>query len=198
MCPKPSSSSSGSSTVSPTPVQSQPPKESPREGDPMKNKADCYGSGQKTEHVRIDNTINSFCNTLGKPGTILKENFFFTNTYTLPTLLPLTAHSRSGVREVLSLITQHGYSEKNAKVWSSQETYQPARCTSEESRKCEDIREQQAHPRGPSSPFIPVLHGQCCFVATLRYHRRYELHQSNCTAQAGYASHVYGFAIRKV
>lgn len=103
MCPKPSSSSSGSSTVSPTPVQSQPPKESPREGDPMKNKADCYGSGQKTEHVRIDNTINSFCNTLGKPGTILKENFFFTNTYTLP-----NSGGGLGVKIVTSLAIDKG------------------------------------------------------------------------------------------
>jgi hypothetical protein len=85
MCPTPTrSSSSMSKTIAMSVQQSPPPEESPREGDPTTNKVKCYGSGQKTEHVCIDNTIDSLCNTLGRGGTVLGPNFFSQQTFTLP------------------------------------------------------------------------------------------------------------------
>jgi hypothetical protein len=63
VCPLPSSSSSSSSSSSTTTTSEDPPEPtaSPREGDPMQNKFDCHGGlDQRTEHVRMDNAINSF------------------------------------------------------------------------------------------------------------------------------------------
>lgn len=36
-----------------------------------------------TEHVRIDNAANSFCNGVGQAGNILAENFFQSSEYPL-------------------------------------------------------------------------------------------------------------------
>jgi hypothetical protein len=49
----------------------------------MQNTVDCYGSGQKTEHFRLYNTLNSWCNMLGSAGIVLRENFL-SNTIYLP------------------------------------------------------------------------------------------------------------------
>lgn len=50
----------------------------------MDNNIDCYNSGQKTEHVRIDNTIEDFCNSLGQSGDVLSGPYFNTYDYVLP------------------------------------------------------------------------------------------------------------------
>jgi hypothetical protein len=97
-CPSPTSSTSTTSAPATSAQQSPPPKESPREGDPRTNKVKCYGSGQKTEHTRIDNTIRDFCNTLGGRGTVLRSPFFSEHTFTLP-----NSGGGTGVKIVTSL-----------------------------------------------------------------------------------------------
>ncbi|KAK1911450.1 hypothetical protein P3342_012751 [Pyrenophora teres f. teres] len=101
-----SSSSTKTTTKAPDPTttrQPDPPAPSPREGDPQTNKLRCYGGlSQRTEHVRIDNTIRSYCNALGSRGTILGPNFFNKQTFTLP------QGSGTGVEIVMSITVHDG------------------------------------------------------------------------------------------
>ncbi|RDA91604.1 hypothetical protein CP533_4653 [Ophiocordyceps camponoti-saundersi (nom. inval.)] len=39
---------------------------------PGRNYRECYDGGRKSNHDRLDNSIKSFCNSLGKPGDVLK------------------------------------------------------------------------------------------------------------------------------
>jgi hypothetical protein len=104
ICPAPSSSSSSSSTSTATPTTTNdpaPPTESPREGNPMTNKVKCFnGLGQKTERVRIVNTISSFCNAIGRRGTVLAANYYKKQTFTLP------QGSGTGVEIVMSILVK--------------------------------------------------------------------------------------------
>jgi hypothetical protein len=105
ICPLPSSSSSTSSSSTSTTTSEDPPEPtaSPREGDPMQNKVDCYGGlDQKTEHVRMDNAINSFCSGLGSSGDIFKEDYFKTVTY------PFPQGTGTGVQILISLSVEKG------------------------------------------------------------------------------------------
>lgn len=69
----------------PTSEQEQQPTESPYEhADPMKNKRDCYDGGRKASHEQLDNSIRSFCNSLGKPGTVYKDSVFRKSNLELP------------------------------------------------------------------------------------------------------------------
>lgn len=90
-CPPPSSSSSSSTTTTTSSISTiqddppPPPKESPQEGDPLQNNVKCYGGGgQRTERVRIVNTVRDFCQGLGRSGTVLGSGTFREQTFTLP------------------------------------------------------------------------------------------------------------------
>lgn len=103
MCLPETSSSSSVSQPKPTSAIAQPqPAPSPREGDPGQNGVECYGSGQKTEHARLDSTANDFCNEIGKPGVVLDGGFTHQNTWTLPVSTGL------GVKIVVSLDIAQG------------------------------------------------------------------------------------------
>lgn len=53
------------------------PTESPyEEADPLKNERKCYDGGRKASHAQLDNAVKSFCNSLGKPGTVFKDSTF--------------------------------------------------------------------------------------------------------------------------
>ncbi|XXH06189.1 hypothetical protein Hte_012635 [Hypoxylon texense] len=41
----------------------------------------CYNSGENTEHVRMDNAANSFCNDVGNPGNIAPQEFVHSRGY---------------------------------------------------------------------------------------------------------------------
>lgn len=74
VCPAPTSSSSTTTSTRTT----ETPEPSPREGDPSQNDVSCYDSGENTEHVRMDNAANSFCNIVGdNNGATLRPNFHY-------------------------------------------------------------------------------------------------------------------------
>lgn len=57
-------------------TQPDEPEASPSEtGHPDQNVKQCYGSGHKTTHIKLDNAIISFCNNLGDPGEIKHAGF---------------------------------------------------------------------------------------------------------------------------
>lgn len=83
VCPTPTSSSSTRTTSTTTKVDTPTAEPSPYEhGDPTKNQLNCYNSGENTEHIRMDNAANSFCNEIGKPGDIATQDTAFTTNST--------------------------------------------------------------------------------------------------------------------
>ncbi|KAI1371648.1 glycoside hydrolase family 55 protein [Hypoxylon crocopeplum] len=75
VCPTPTSSSS-TRTSTTTKVDTPTAEPSPYEhGDPTQNKLNCYNSGENTEHIRMDNAANSFCNSVGDPEVVWPELF---------------------------------------------------------------------------------------------------------------------------
>lgn len=80
-CPTSTTSSSSSSRTTTTAS----PEPSPYEhGDPRENDWDCYNSGRTSDHERLDNAANSFCNHLGSSGDVLGENFFRDDSLSFP------------------------------------------------------------------------------------------------------------------
>ncbi|KAI0814551.1 glycoside hydrolase family 55 protein [Xylaria sp. FL0064] len=59
-----------------TTTKTKPPTASPHEGDPGLNFKYCYNGGENTEHVRLDNAANSFCNNIADPGDVLIPQTF--------------------------------------------------------------------------------------------------------------------------
>ncbi|KAE9372961.1 glycoside hydrolase family 55 protein [Stipitochalara longipes BDJ] len=60
-----SSSSSSTKTTTATTTQPTPPEPSPlQQGDPSSNEVKCYNFGEQTEHVRMVNAADSFCNDI--------------------------------------------------------------------------------------------------------------------------------------
>lgn len=80
LCPLPSSTTSTTQKVSPTPTVGLPDKPEPAHPSPKANTVDCYDSGAGADHVRADNAINSMCNNLiprNQPQVILSEGFYY-------------------------------------------------------------------------------------------------------------------------
>lgn len=77
-CSLPKSSSSTRTTV----TKASKPAPSPYEtGDPMQNEVECYNSGRKISHVRLDNAENSFCNDIGAAGEVLAPGYAVKSSY---------------------------------------------------------------------------------------------------------------------
>lgn len=78
-CPEESTSTTTSIEPDPEPTPEpppSPPEPSPMEiGYPTDNVVDCLNSGRKSDHVRMDNSIKSFCEGLGVDGDILSDGF---------------------------------------------------------------------------------------------------------------------------
>ncbi|OTA63183.1 glycoside hydrolase family 55 protein [Hypoxylon sp. EC38] len=86
ICPPRTSTSSTKTTTTTEKGDTPTPEPSPYEhGDPLKNQLDCYDSGENTEHVRMDNAANSFCNDMGSLGSIAAEDFVHSREYPFDT-----------------------------------------------------------------------------------------------------------------
>ncbi len=87
----PIDTSTTSSTIKTASATSITPEPSPYEtGDPMKNEVSCYDKGENTEHVRMDNAGNSFCNII--------EHDHLVENYYRSIELPILVQRRSGHR----------------------------------------------------------------------------------------------------
>ncbi|KAH8812142.1 pectate lyase superfamily protein-domain-containing protein [Xylogone sp. PMI_703] len=79
ICPTSTSTKTSKTTTATTPTKS--PFET---GDPMQNEVHCYNSGENTEHERMDNAANDFCNQIGRTNEVLAENFYRSSTFEFP------------------------------------------------------------------------------------------------------------------
>lgn len=113
MCPTPSSTTTTSTTEKASETAEPEPEPSPFEhGDPMQNVNDCYNSGRDEDHVRAENAMNSFCNSLTnkvKDTGIALENFYHEGMYAFP-----IKNFRSATQFVLSMEVNEGCEWKSS------------------------------------------------------------------------------------
>ncbi|KAH6983653.1 pectate lyase superfamily protein-domain-containing protein [Ilyonectria sp. MPI-CAGE-AT-0026] len=113
MCPTPSSTTTTSTTKKASETAEPEPEPSPFEhGDPMQNVNDCYNSGRDEDHVRAENAMNSFCNSLTnkiKDTGIAPENFYHEGKYDFP-----IKNFRSATQFVISMEVNEGCEWKSS------------------------------------------------------------------------------------
>lgn len=82
-CPVKTSTSSSSSSSRTSTTTIATPEPSPFEqGDPMQNEVECYGSGETTENIRMQNAADSFCEGIRNDDLI--EDYFSSADYPFP------------------------------------------------------------------------------------------------------------------